>query len=51
MSPFEPLNGLELSLNDLELSFEQLYNAFDDILVVASIHLKVELLEQGTKGC
>ena len=44
MSPFESLNGLELS-------FQQLYNAFDDILGVASFHLKVELLEQGTKGC
>ena len=44
MSPFEPLNGLEIT-------FEQLYNASDDNLGAASVHLKFELLEQGTKGC
>jgi hypothetical protein len=44
MSPYEPLI-------DLELSFEQLYNAFDDSLDAAPISLKVEQLEQGIKGC
>ena len=39
-------------LNDFELSFEQLYNAFDhdDSLDVASISLNLEQLEQGMKG-
>jgi hypothetical protein len=44
MSPYEPLS-------DLELSFEQLFYAFDDNLDAASISLKVEQLEQGMKGC
>ena len=44
MSPYEPLS-------DLELSFEQLYCAFDDNLDAASNSLKLEQLEQGIKGC
>ena len=39
------------TLSDLELIFEQLYNAFDDSLDAASISLKLEQLKQGMKSC